>query len=309
VFNAMQFLPTTIPSFLEAAANTGGVEVICLDNGSTDGSFEYLASLVSDSLRLERRAKVSISALRNWGAALGTGDLISFLDADVYVAPQYFNDALRVLSSSGASATGCEYDLPPNPGWIESAWHALHYTGRSRDVQYLNAGNFVVRRAAFNAVRGFMESLPTGEDAELGQRLIRAGHRIYATPEVAAIHLGNPKTIRGFYRRNVWHGVGMFGTVRRDAIDRPTAMMILHGVATVLGVGVLFFGSSAILSRFGLALALQFAVPLATIFYRALKIRRQFPPAQTLFLYWLYYWARLQALFLVVTRAERTYSK
>jgi glycosyltransferase involved in cell wall biosynthesis len=309
VLNAMRFLPTTVPSVLKAAERATGIEIIYVDNGSTDGSFEYLTSLTTDRVRVEQRAGASISAQRNLGAQLGTGVVLSFLDADCAVGTDYFNEALAVLSSTGASATGCEIDIPPETHWVDGTWHALHYLGRGRDVRYINSGNFVVRRSDFETVGGFREDLLTGEDAELGHRLTRGGYRIVSAPSVAAIHYGGPDSIRSFYRRNVWHGLGMFGTVRRGEIDRPTAMMGLHFLATIIGVVILFAGPPNVPLRVVLALALQLAIPAATVLYRASKTRRPFRPVQAIFLYWLYYWARLNALFLVATGAERAYAK
>ena len=40
VLNASRFLPRTVPTVLEAARNTEGAEIIYVDNGSTDGSYE-----------------------------------------------------------------------------------------------------------------------------------------------------------------------------------------------------------------------------------------------------------------------------
>ena len=114
----------------------------------------------------------------------------------------------------------------------------------------------------------------TGEDAEIGERLIVAGERIRACPDVRAIHFGNPKSIPQFYRRNVWHGLGMFGTVSWNRLDRPTAMLAVHLIATVVGFAALLTSPLSPVWKVSVALGLQLAAPLATVVYRGHRTGR-----------------------------------
>ncbi|MDQ6769386.1 MAG: glycosyltransferase [Gemmatimonadota bacterium] len=316
VLNAMRFLPRTMPSLLAAAEITTGVELLYVDNGSTDGSYEYLTSNASSGIavqRLEREsgaARRNLSAAaRNAGARQARGDFLSFLDADCLVARNYFNEALGVLRSTGASATGCETEAPRERHWIEATWHDLHYVGRDREVHYLNSANFFISRQAFEGVGGFREDLPSGADAEIGQRLTIAGYRIREAPAVGAIHLGNPKSIREFYRRNVWHSLGMFGTVSRRRIDKPTAMMGAHLIAIIAGIVILIDASFSLAVRGLIALLLQLAAPATTVAYRASQTGRASRLPEGIILYWLYYWARLQGLALVIAGKGTRYAK
>ena len=313
VLNAMRFLPRTMPSLLDAASNTDGVELVYVDNGSTDGSYDYLTSNGVSVARIEREpgaTKRNLSAAaRNFGARHARGEFLSFIDADCIVGKNYFNEAIDVLRSTGAAATGCEIDAPPQPHWIEATWHELHYVGRNREVHYLNSGNFFISRRTFEYIGGFREDLPSGADAEIGQRLLSVGYRIYSSPNVGAIHLGNPKSVREFYRRNVWQALGMFGTVNRQHIDKPTAMMISHLLATIAGLVVLLAGGFSLPIRFLVTLLLQLVVPLITVAYRARQTGNVTHLARGVLLYWLYYWARLHALALVVIGRSHEYGK
>lgn len=309
VLNAIRFLPRTIPSILDAAQNTEGIEIICIDNGSTDGSLEYLLALANEGLRVHQRVGVSISALRNFGAELARGEFFSFLDADCAIAKPYFDEALSVLLSTQAAATGCEYDVPSDPHWIEATWHELHYIGRVRQVEYLNAGNFFISRKAFQQIGGFREDLRTGEDAELGQRLTRSGYRILAAPKVAAVHLGNPKSVREFYRRNVWHGLGMFGTVSLQQVDKPTTMMMAHLLLTVCSLVFLVVAPFSWPLRILVALVLQILIPTVTVAYRVSRAGSTTNFVRGVGLYWLYYWARLEALIRIVVGENSKYAK
>jgi glycosyltransferase involved in cell wall biosynthesis len=309
VLNGMRFLPITLPSLLAAGRRVGGIELIYVDNGSTDGSREFLQSLESKGLKTHVMEGGTIAGMRNWGARQSRGTYLSFIDSDCSVPENYFEEAIDVLRSTGAAATGCEIHIPEQPHWLEAAWHDLHYFGRDRFVPYLNSGNFFVSRAAFQAVGGFREDMVTGEDAEIGQRLVSAGHRIFASPRVKAIHLGNPKSIREFYRRNVWHGLGMFGTVSRKNLDRPTAMLALHLLATISGIVTLFSAQLPLLVKLLGAIGLQLIAPVATVIYRGKKPQQWRSAAIGVPLYWLYYWARAYALAIVAFGLSERYRK
>ena len=308
VFNSMRFLPHTVPPLLASGRSRKNVEFIFVDNGSSDGSREYLQSL-GDDVHVYHRPGLSISALRNHGAQAARGEYLSFIDSDCRVGAAYFVAAIADLEESGASATGHEYDIPEPAGWIESAWHHLHYRTHACDVQYLNGGNFFVQRRVFERIGGFREDLWTGEDAELGQRWNAAGERIHGHPAVRAVHLGNPKSLRQFYRRQVWHGVGMLGTAGKASLDKPTVMMALHLVASGAGLWLLVLAPLPLLSRTVAAIALQLIVPAMTVAFRLARQRRVAVVLPGLLLYWLYYWARVQAMSLIVSGRARHYRK
>jgi GT2 family glycosyltransferase len=305
--DAIQYLPVTVPTVLQAARSTGNVEIIYVDNGSADGSYEYLTKI--PGIQVFRREGVSIAALRNFGARVARGVYLAFLDADCSIEPGYFDDALEVMRSSSAAATGFEVQLPPAPHWVEETWHSLHARGTDREVEWINSANFFISREIFERIGGFREDLRTGEDAEIGQRLIRGGHRLLATRRLAITHHGNPKSIAAFHRQKRWHGIGMFGTVTLDAIDKPTAMMFVHLLATIAGLTVLIASGWSWSTRVALALLLQLLAPAVTVMYRMRRASRPIHLPRAIFLYWIYYWARLEALFLIMTARGAPYIK
>ncbi|HEV2150145.1 MAG TPA: glycosyltransferase [Longimicrobiaceae bacterium] len=317
VRDCWHYLQETLDPVLAAVREYGNAELIIVDNGSTDGTYERLQERYGSAAAIYRLEGGTISAVRNLGAARSGGEYLCFLDADCLVEPTYLHSVRRAFELSGADAVGCRYALPPAPHWIEATWHELHASCADGDVHLLPAGNFAIRASAFRQVGGFDEALYTGEDAEICQRLLHRGFRIYQSHLVSAMHLGNPKTIRRFFRRDVWYALGMFGTVTLRSVDKPTAMMLLHLTATAAAViawaAVPLSGAAGV----GLVVLSQLIAPSLTVAYRMSRGRRPRTHAGTsvqllgraLFLYWVYYWARLKALQIIVLGGAGAYRK
>jgi GT2 family glycosyltransferase len=301
VLNAMKYLPESIPALRVAAAQWPQTEIIVMDNGSDDGSREWIEQQALSSVPLLTLPGRTIGTLRNEGARLAQGEYLSFLDADCVVRPDYFHRAVQALTETGAGAVGCYYSLPPHATRVEVAWDELHAPREAGFVHMLNAGNFMIRREAFDRAGGFDASLVTGEDAELGLRLERLGIGQYQAPGMVAVHIGNPTTSWQFFRKELWHARGMLGTARLQLMDKPLLMTLAHLALILLACFLLVGTTFSPLSLLATA-ALILVVPAAAIIYRS-RGRRLRYPVTGLMLYLLYFTARVCALPLAVADA------
>lgn len=277
-------------------------QIIIIDNGSTDNSVSIV--LRYNRVLLVEKPKITIGAVRNVGASIATGEVLAFIDADCVLSKNWRNHVVKTFDNLNIAACGSKYDLPMNPNWIESAWFS-HKITTAGLANYINSGNLVVRRDIFLAVDGFDEKLITGEDAEFGLRLNKKGFIIWEDPEIKAIHLGNPKNLKGFYMKQRWHGLGMLGTLRISWFDKPFIMTLAFMFCTCIALLFLFYWNVPlnIALRFLIILSCVLVVPIVTAMFRVRGFNNISYLPCLVFLYFIYFAARSEALFrLIVMR-------
>jgi len=302
VLNSMASLKPCLDAIVAAMESYREAELILVDNGSTDGSYETMVNDYGQLATVVRLPHVTISALRNHGARLATGEYLSFIDSDCLIRPDYFHRAMNVFADVNPEAAGCDYERPQPAPWVEETWHLLHWRPKDEYVNYLLTGNLLVRKSVFDKIGGFDESLVTGEDSEFGVRLNASGGRLYRSRDILAVHLGNPRTVRAFWRKQLWHSHGMFGSVNIDWLDRPLLMTFAHLALLFAGVAIFpWLPGPIVLRVLASAIALTM-VPAMSVAYRFRQRGAVCRPLRCLFLYELFFGARVFALFQFMAR-------
>ena len=97
-YNYASFLPQAVASVLGQRAPGLEVEVIVVDDGSTDNTVEVAESLGSD-ITFIQQANSGPSAARNAGLRAASGDFVAFLDADDLFARGLLASQLRVFEA------------------------------------------------------------------------------------------------------------------------------------------------------------------------------------------------------------------
>ena len=101
-YNCDQYLRRAVESLLAAGGDR--VEVVIVDDGSADGTFELAKDLSGDhpqvsAWRHPDGKNHGVSAARNLGIEGSTGEYVCFLDADDYVHPHRFERAVAILDT------------------------------------------------------------------------------------------------------------------------------------------------------------------------------------------------------------------
>lgn len=194
VYNGRQQLSACLSALV--ASSSAGVEIIVVDDASTDDSATVAARFAG--VRVHRLAQnKGPAAARNYGARQARGELLFFVDADVVVAPGAVNRVVQVFTARPdlAAVFGSYDDRPRAPGVVSQYRNLLHHfvhQSGSPEASTFWAGCGAVRRAAFEAVGGFNADRfprPSIEDIELGSRLRKAGYRILLDKTLQGTHL------------------------------------------------------------------------------------------------------------------------
>jgi glycosyltransferase involved in cell wall biosynthesis len=210
-FNEERHLPRTLEALRAQTLGQDRFEVIVVDNGSTDDTAGTAVRCgAALELRVMTRVKGSISAARNAGAGAARGQILGFLDADCVARPNWLEEAVargaEKTTGSAPCVWGADYMVPLDATWVGRVWTKYQAVEREGRVAFLPGGNLFMGRADFARIGGFDPELKTSEDVEICARAARLGMELVAYRELAVFHEGTPRTLRGFYRQNRWHG-------------------------------------------------------------------------------------------------------
>jgi GT2 family glycosyltransferase len=212
-YNGLVFVEHCVRSVLES--DYPGFEVVVVDNGSTDGSYEALCQSFSQA------AKVRIVRNdRNLGFALGNnvgyrssrGDIVAFLNMDTVVERTWLRELVDALISNNKVGAAHSRQMSlKNKARLESlgaymdplgfvyprAWWAREQSplGRVEEDEpfYPDGGSMALRRSAIEKVA--IDGQPFDgdyflyfEDNDLGWRLRLGGYRIVCVPASVIYH-------------------------------------------------------------------------------------------------------------------------
>lgn len=111
VFNVRPYIAEAIESAVKQTYRN--LEIIVIDDGSTDGSGGICDSFAIEDQRIRviHQDNRGLSAARNVGLNLSTGNVITFLDADDVYHPQYVETMLSAMAREEVDLVICKYQV------------------------------------------------------------------------------------------------------------------------------------------------------------------------------------------------------
>jgi glycosyltransferase involved in cell wall biosynthesis len=167
-YNRVEFLKRALSSVWTQRCTD--YEVIVVDDGSNDGTWEYLRGLAG-KVRVLRQSNAGPGAARNAGAKAARGDYLSFLDSDDLWFPWTLDAFARAIQKHGRPyIIGGNYiefadeaqPLEVQEQWCQSVWFP-DFLASSHFPYFVGSGTCALRRDAFNAA-SFLEDRLNGED-------------------------------------------------------------------------------------------------------------------------------------------------
>lgn len=222
--NGRKFLPDAIDSVV--AQSFRDWELLIVDDGSEDGSRDYVISRARDEPRLSliaTQGRVGPAAARNVGLSAARGRFVAFLDCDDWWHADKLASQLEAMKASQASFSCGSYlvcDLEGAVIRVQSVKGPL--TAKRALMKQVTIGCLTVMldRASFPAAR-FPEHLKMGEDFALWYKLLKEGEQAGKSAVVMMQPLAYYRTSSGSHSANKVAGAVRVWKVYRSELGLP----------------------------------------------------------------------------------------
>jgi glycosyltransferase involved in cell wall biosynthesis len=174
------------------------VELIVVDNGSTDGTYELAAEIADTAVR----GGPERSAQRNTGVRLARTDWVLWVDSDMVLPPTTVSAALATAKETGADAVAV-LEVSIGAGF----WTACRALERACYVDDPTLHNpRLLRRDLLLGAGEFDPAMAGPEDTDLRLRLREAGIRTALCADVLIVHDEGRLTLRSILTKRVYYG-------------------------------------------------------------------------------------------------------
>lgn len=180
-----------------------GLEIICVDNASTDDLGSALQGL--PIRRIDNCRNLGFGTACNVGAAAASGEFILFINPDVRVTPRSIDALIEAVERyPDCNVFSPRTNTPDGRLWFREQTEVDRLSGvssprRVRDiwgdccVRFVDGGIFLIRRSLFLEMGGFDEGIFLYfEDDDLSHRLRQRNEPLILVGDAHAIHdIGN----------------------------------------------------------------------------------------------------------------------
>lgn len=197
-WNGLRYLPGCFGSLCRQTYRH--CEIIMVDNGSNDGSVEYVRGHFPEIRIIQNGRNLGFAAGNNVGIQQARGELIGLVNNDTEAASTWLEELVRAIctfpQAAGACGTICALGDPsrviftlnkidPESGfayWINQA-------SPLRFVDYLAGNSMIVRRSVIDEI-GLLDEAYFAyyEDTDWSARIIRAGYDLLYVPTAVIAH-------------------------------------------------------------------------------------------------------------------------
>jgi GT2 family glycosyltransferase len=202
-YDSKPYLQACLSSLLNET--TTDVEIIVVDNASSDGSARYVKQTFPQVKLIRSPANLGFGWAANLAVQQAQGRYLAFLNPDTKAEPGWLAEIIGVLEVSPTAGMATpEIVMMHDPQRINTCGNDLHFSGLTlcrglgaqrdaygnvTEVSAVSGAAFVVRRDLFETLGGFDEAFFLYmEDTDLSWRARLAGYRCLCVPSSVVQH-------------------------------------------------------------------------------------------------------------------------
>ena len=229
-FNRRDRLGRVLAALERQTTPASEFEVVVVDDGSTDGTSEWLAQRSTPfELRTLSQNNAGPARARNAGVEVAKGEIVLFIDDDVEPVPELIAEHLHMHAAEpnvvaiGPLASLPHYDQP----WVaweqakvEAQYRAMERGDWEPTFRQFWTGNASLSRAHILGAGGFDPNYLRAEDVELGVRLKDRGLSFRFNPRARGLHFAE-RSLASWERVHESYGkaeVEIFGKLGSDEL-------------------------------------------------------------------------------------------
>jgi len=206
-FNGKDYLKICLESIRKLNYPKDRIELIVVDNGSSDDSTEFLSLNFPQVKVIKNNSNLGFAVANNQGARLASGEYIAFLNNDTKVDDNWLIELLAQVYHSNEVVCAGSKVLSFDGNSLDFVGSMINFEGKgfqldygidiSKDVHnqsvflpFVNGGAMIVKKQVFLDSGGFDEDFfAYYEDVDFGWRLWVLGYKVVFAPKSIVYHI------------------------------------------------------------------------------------------------------------------------
>lgn len=207
MYNAEEYISATIDNVLKQTYSD--IEVIVVDDGSTDKSYEIAQAYQSDVVKVFRQENKGASAARNFAFQQSSGDLIQYLDADDLLSYNKIESQVHLFKSINDKKAVITSGIILFEGDLMSSLMIPHKqvstNGYNKPLDFLidiccernivQSSIWLVHRDLIAETGRWNEQLSLNDDGEYFFRVVAKSSAVYFCPQGAVFYRNTPQSL------------------------------------------------------------------------------------------------------------------
>ncbi|MEJ8801772.1 glycosyltransferase family 2 protein [Pontibacter sp. H249] len=243
-YNAEAYIEQCLKSIYQQTYTN--IEVICIDNNSTDNTLKKLYELKNlyPNLIVEEEKRPGASIARNKGLSIAKGELVQFQDADDLFMPNKFEKQILafhdntidiVVSDRVVMNEECNKELEIH-NFSEIEGHEIEVAVS----EVIATGNPLYKREVLNRINGYNEDINSAQDWDLNIRLILNGAKIKYVPGPFFISRQIPNSLSSNWKKVSLQGAELLVSYRSRLENLELGVRAQNKICRVLYESILW---------------------------------------------------------------------